>query len=99
MEFLDALTVNTALLVAVALLTETLTDIVKASLPDNKINGKITYFTSNLVGVLLAFAFNLNLFNLTGYGEYVSIVFAGLLASRGANYVNGFVKKFDILRK
>ncbi|MCM3594084.1 MULTISPECIES: hypothetical protein [Brevibacillus] len=60
--------------------------------PD-QIRDKATYVTSIFVGVLLAFAFNL-----TGPGGYIATTAAGLLAFRGANYLNGFLKKLGIIK-
>lgn len=97
----DILTVflsNGVLLLVVAILTEAATEIVKNLFPLGVVEDKITYAVSIAIGVALALAFDLNVFGLEGYGEYVSIVFAGLIASRGANYVNGFLKKFEVLR-
>lgn len=82
----------------VAILTESLTEIIKNLIPNGVVKDKLTYALSIVVGITLAFAFNLNIFELDGFGKYVSIVTAGIIASRGANYVNGFLKKFNILR-
>lgn len=97
-DVLDVLVSSGALLLIVAILTESVTEVIKSIFPKGSIQDKVTYGVSVLVGLVLAFAFHLNIFGLNGFGEYVSIVFAGLIASRGANYVNGFLKKFDILR-
>jgi len=94
----ETLIENGTLLVVIAVLTEAVTEIVKNLFPKGSIQDKVTYALSIIVGIVLAFAFNLNLFGLGGNAEYVSIVFAGIIASRGANYVNGFLKKFNILR-
>lgn len=91
MEFVQAF-------LMVAILTESLTEIIKNLVPNGVVKDKLTYALSIVVGITLAFAFKLNILGLHGFGEYVSIVAAGLIASRGANYVNGFLKKFDILR-
>lgn len=94
----DVMLSHVAVLLFVAILTESITEIIKSTFND-LIKDKFTYLLSVVVGVVLAFAFNLNLFGLEGQYKYVSIVAAGLIASRGANYVNGFMKKFDLLRK
>lgn len=96
METLEVIFASGVSLVLVAILTESVTEVIKTIVP--KVKDKVTYSVSVIVGIVLAFAFDLNLFGLEGYGEYVSIVFAGLIASRGANYVNGFMKKFEFLR-
>ncbi|HDW3054817.1 TPA: hypothetical protein RMI67_002433 [Bacillus cereus] len=97
-ELLQSMLENGALLVILAILTESLTEILKNMIPNRTIQDRFTYLLSIFVGISLAFAFNLNFFDLNGYGKYISIISAGLLASRGANYANGFLKKFDILR-
>lgn len=91
--------INLTQLLLVAVLSESLTEIVKNIFPNNVIKDRITYIISIIVGIGLAFAFDLNLLGLEGIAKYVSIVAAGLIASRGANYVNGFMKKFDILKR
>ncbi|QQE75738.1 hypothetical protein KDJ56_07305 [Brevibacillus composti] len=83
--------------ILVALLTEGVTEILKVLFPD-KIKDKATFATSIVVGVALAFSFNLQLFNLSGVGAYFATAAAGILASRGANYLNGFLKKMDIIK-
>jgi hypothetical protein len=81
----------------VAFLTEGVTEILKALFPD-KIKDRATFFTSVGVGIILAFAFGINPFGLTGFGAYVTTVAAGILASRGANYLNGFLKKVGVIK-
>ncbi len=79
----------------VAVLTEAVTEILKNAFP-NLIKDKVTYAVSIGVGVALAYAFTLNPFALTGIAAHVSIILAGVLASRGANYLNGIIKKLGI---
>lgn len=79
----------------VAGLTEAITEVIKAILP---VKDKLTYAVSIVVGVGLAIAFGLNPFGLTGIAAYASMVAAGILASRGANYLNGWLKKFGITK-
>jgi 1,4-dihydroxy-2-naphthoate octaprenyltransferase len=86
------------LLLVIAFLTESLTEILKNVLPDGVIKDKLTYGLSIAVGILLTYSFGVNLFGLEGIGKHVSEIAAGILASRGANYVNGFAKKIGILR-
>jgi len=81
----------------VALLTEGVTEIIKVLFPD-KIKDKATFATSITVGIVMAFAFGLNPFSLSGFGAYVSTVAAGILASRGANYLNGFLKEAGVIK-
>ncbi|MGG1263871.1 hypothetical protein [Brevibacillus laterosporus] len=81
----------------VAFLTEALTEILKNVFPST-IKDKVTYGTSIAVGIALAYAFSLNVFGLTGLAAHASIIAAGMLASRGANYVNGFLKELGILK-
>lgn len=81
----------------VGFLTESVTEILKAIFPD-KIKDRATFFTSVGVGIVLAFAFGLNPFGLTGFGAYATTIAAGVLASRGANYLNGFLKKIGVIK-
>lgn len=86
----------TGIWLLVAGLTEALTEVLKVVLP---IKDKATYTVSIIVGVILAIAFGLNPFGLTGFASYISMVASGILASRGANYLNGWLKKFGINEK
>jgi hypothetical protein len=79
----------------VAGLTEAITEIVKNMFP---VKDKVTYGISIGVGVILAIAFGLNPFGLTGMAAYTSMVAAGILASRGSNYLNGLLKKLGIVK-
>jgi hypothetical protein len=81
----------------VAFLTESLTEVIKNLFP-TVIKDKATYSTSIVIGIVLAYAFGLNIFGLVGAGVYVSYVVAGVLASRGANYVNGLLSKLGIVK-
>jgi len=83
--------------VVVALLTESLVEVLKVIFPE-KIQDKATFATSMVLGIVLAFAFSLNPFALTGFGAYVSTVSAGILASRGANYLNGILKQLGVIK-
>lgn len=93
-----AILATAGLWVLVAGLTEAITEILKTLFPD-KVQGKVTYAVSILIGIGLAFAFSLNPFGLVGAAGYASTVAAGLLASRGANYLSGLLKKLGIVAK
>ncbi|MCP8973195.1 hypothetical protein MOD67_14170 [Bacillus licheniformis] len=95
---LDTFFASATLLLFTAILTESVTEIVKNLFPEGIIQDKATYVVSLIVGIVLVFTFDLNLFGLAGLGAVVAKVLAGIVASRGANYVNGFMKKFEILR-
>jgi 1,4-dihydroxy-2-naphthoate octaprenyltransferase len=95
---IEVIFAHVGLLLLIALLTESLTEVIKNIVPNHIIKDKLTYTVSIVVGIVLSYAFGLNLFGLTGFGEHVSKVAAGLIASRGANYVNGFMKKIGVLK-
>lgn len=95
---LEVFFASLTLLLVVAILTESVTEIIKNLFPQGAVQDKVTYAISIVVGVALAFGFELNIFGLEGFGAVVSQILAGIVASRGANYVNGFMKKFEILR-
>ncbi|MCK6076945.1 hypothetical protein [Paenibacillus silvae] len=79
----------------VAGLTEAITEVMKKVIPFKDTG---TYAVSIIIGVGMAFAFGLNPFGLTGMASYASTVAAGLLASRGANYLSDWLKKLGIKR-
>jgi len=87
---------TTGLWLLVAGLTETMTEILKNLFPE-KIKDKVTYGASIGIGVLLAFAFQLNPFGMTGISAYASMIAGGILASRGANYLSYRLKKLGML--
>ncbi|WP_145052474.1 hypothetical protein [Paenibacillus xylanexedens] len=82
------------LAVLVAFLTEAVTEVLKQVIP---IKDRMTYVVALVVGVGLAFVFQVDLFSLSGVGHYVSIALFGVLASRGANYINGFLKQIGAI--
>lgn len=81
----------------VALLTEGLTEVLKNLFPA-VVQDKVTYTASIAIGIGLAYAFSLNPFGLVGIAAHASTVAAGILASRGANYLNGFLSKLGIVK-
>jgi len=83
--------------ILVALLTEGVTEIVKVVFPD-KIRDKAAYATSIVVGIIMAFALNVQLFDLTGSSAHVTTAVTGILASRGANYLYSFLRKIDVIK-
>lgn len=95
---LDTLLQYAASLLFIAFLTESLTEILKSVFPLHAFKGTVTYFVSVVVGIILALVLDVNILGLTDpLGYYVSIACAGLLASRGANYINGALKRFSVL--
>lgn len=95
----DAIFQSAVALFVVAILTEAITEILKAVITVEKFRDKVTYFVSIVIGILLAIVLDVNLFGLEDtLGQYVGMVCAGILASRGANYINGFLKKFEIVK-
>ncbi|TPG67913.1 hypothetical protein EEL32_17240 [Brevibacillus laterosporus] len=86
------------LLILLAFLTESLTEILKG-LFSQWIRDRMTYFLSIFVGIILCYAFEMNLFGMQHIWQHVSIISAGLIVSRGANYVNSFIKSLRILQK
>ena len=89
---------SATILLIIAVLTESVTEVLKQVTPKGVIRDRVTYFVSIVVGVALAFAFDLNVFGLDGIGQHITTVAVGLIVSRGANYVNGFMKSIGALR-
>lgn len=87
---------NVGTLFLLAVITEALTEVFSQAFPDI-FKGKVLYATSIVVGITLAFVLNVNLFALSGVYKYASYVCAGLLGSRGANFVNGFAQKVGLI--
>lgn len=88
---------NMGLLLVIAILTEAATEVLKQLFPDY-IQDRVTYFVSIFVGIALAYALNANVFMLGGWAMHVSLIFAGLIASRGANFIHGVAKRLEIIK-
>ncbi|WP_432776002.1 hypothetical protein AAFJ72_03080 [Brevibacillus gelatini] len=88
---IDQFVHHATLLAFMAILVEAVTEITKNAFPSLK--DRATYILSIFIGIALSLAFQINPFGLAGNGYYVSAVLAGLLTSRGANYLNSLVKK------
>lgn len=95
---LELLFASATLLLFISIMTESVTEVIKNLLPEGLIQDKLTYGVSIVVGVGLAIVFDLNPFGFEGAADITIKIMMGMVASRGANYVNGFMKKFEILR-
>lgn len=83
-------------LVVLGTLVESLTEVLKLLFVDGKLNK--SQLVSIVVGLVLAFTINLDLFIAIGLSPvipYVGIVAAGILISRGGNYVHDFISRIN----
>lgn len=94
---LETILASGTALVVLAIITESLTEILKTFIPAN-IHSKATFALSIVLGIVLAFAMDLSLLGGEGYVRVVGILASGILVSRGANYISGFIKKFDLVK-
>ena len=89
---------NISGIIAVAVLIEGLVQYGK-TIVDMVENGEkktaITQCITIIVGILLMFAFDKDLFAVIGMpvNHYIGIVLTGIIASRGSNYVSDFIGK------
>ncbi len=89
---------NISGIIAVAILIEGLVEYGK-TIGDMVENGEkktaITQCITIIVGILLMFAFDKDLFAVIGMpvNHYIGIVLTGIIASRGSNYVSDFIGK------
>lgn len=84
-------------LIMLAVLAEAVTEQVKDVLPNLTPQGK--RLVSLIVGLVLAAMLRISLFaDATGSVQVVGILLAGLLCSRGANYVHDIVGAFGKVR-
>lgn len=82
-------------LTAVAVLVETVTEVLKVSLRDTKVNvsGTATYYLSVVIGIIAAILFNISLFETeNAVVFYVGAVICGAIASRGGNHIHDILK-------
>lgn len=89
---------NISGIIAVAILIEGLVEYGK-TIGDMVENGEkktaITQCITIIVGILLMFAFDKDLFAVIGMpvNHYIGIMLTGIIASRGSNYVSDFIGK------
>lgn len=86
------------IIIAVAILIEALVEYAKTIMKmveDGEKKTAITQCATIALGILLAFAFNADLFVPIGItvNHYVGIILTGIIASRGSNYISDFIKK------
>lgn len=92
MSYISDISVLLANLLLVAFLTETVIEVLKNFVIRMKLSEAFVYTLSILVGVIIAFALQVSLFtDANSFAYYVGIVIAGLVASRGANYIHNFI--------
>ena len=89
---------NITVIIAVAILIEALVEYAKTILKmveDGEKKTAITQCATVVLGVLLSFAFNADLFVPIGIevNHVVGTIITGIIASRGANYISDFIKK------
>lgn len=89
---------NISGIIAVAILIEGLVEYGKtvANMIENgEKKTAITQCITIIVGILLMFAFDKDLFAVIGMpvNHYIGIVLTGIIASRGSNYVSDFIGK------
>lgn len=89
---------NITVIIAVAILIEALVEYAKTIMKMVE-NGEkktaITQCATVVLGILLSFAFNADLFVPIGIevNHVVGTIITGIIASRGANYISDFIKK------
>lgn len=89
---------NITVIIAVAILIEALVEYAKTIMKmveDGEKKTAITQCATVVLGVLLSFAFNADLFVPIGIevNHVVGTIITGIIASRGANYISDFIKK------
>ncbi len=87
-------------LMIIAFLTETITEIIKDSIPC-QFSKKINKYMSVAVALLFTFGSKLDLFSLFEmqfHIPYIGYIFSGLIVSRGSNYVHNFLGHANDLR-
>lgn len=89
---------NISGIIAVAILIEGLVEYGKTignMIENGEKKTAITQCITIVVGILLMFAFDKDLFAIIGMpvNHYIGVVLTGIIASRGSNYVSDFVGK------
>lgn len=91
---------NISGIIAVAILIEGLVEYGKTignMIENGEKKTAITQCITIIVGILLMFAFDKDLFAVIGMpvNHYIGIVLTGIIASRGSNYVSDFIGKLS----
>lgn len=89
---------NITIIIAVAILIEAIVEYGKTIMKmveDGEKKTAITQCMTIILGILLAFAFDADLFILVGItvNHTIGIVLTGIIASRGSNYISDFIKR------
>ena len=89
---------NISIVIAVAILIEGLVEYGKTIMEMYNTGEKktaITQLITIVVGILLAFAFNADMFVPVGIevNHYIGMVLTGIVMSRGSNYVSDLIKR------
>lgn len=85
-------------IIAVAILIEGLVEYgksIEAMFSDGDMKTGITQMITIVIGILLAFAFNADMFVPTGLivNHTIGMILTGIIMSRGSNYVSDFIGK------
>lgn len=91
---------NITVIIAVAILIEALIEYAKTIMKMVESGEKktaITQCATVVLGILLAFAFNADLFIPIGIevNHVVGTIITGIIASRGSNYISDFIKRIS----
>jgi len=85
-------------LLSLAAVTEAIVEIIKTAVPVNfSDNGKTVLALA--VSVALAFVFNVSLISVSGPTYFVGVLLAGLVSSRGSNYIHSLANVLGGLGK
>lgn len=89
-----------ATLVLIGFLTETVVELLKNYVVKTKHSAVFIYTISIVVGLVLAFALRVSLFEPSQpFAYYVGMVICGLVASRGSNYVHNWLGNLPTRKK
>lgn len=95
MQYLTDMGVLLISLLFIAFLVETVVEILKVVIIGERMHSKFLYLLSMLIGIVLAFALKVSLFNSEIQFVYIiGVIICGLVASRGSNYIHNFVGNF-----
>lgn len=85
-----------ATLLVVSALTEAVVEMLKSIVPKPfSESGK--RILALLISVFLSLVLKVSLFNITGPAYYVGVLLAGLIASRGSNFIHEFAKILEAI--
>ena len=81
-----------ASLLGVSALTEAMVEMVKSFMPNTELSTNGKRILALVVSIIISFGLNVSIFQVDGPTYFIGILLAGLISSRGSNYIHDLAK-------